>query len=133
VNQGRAAVFGKQPYPYHWVTAKDIARIVCNAYELGEAGNKRFVILGPEAIPMSEALRRYCAVFHPEIKEVSSMPFWLVKLLAVTTRNQELKGAGDLMAYFEKIGEKSSNLANDICILGAPTITFDQWLAMSKN
>jgi len=133
VNQGRAAVFGKQPYPYHWVTAKDIARIVCNAYELGEAGNKRFVILGPEAIPMSEALRRYCAVFHPEIKEVSSMPFWLVKLLAVTTRNQELKGAGDLMAYFEKIGEKSSNLANDICILGTPTITFDQWLEMSKN
>ena len=133
VNQGRAALFGKQPYPYHWVTAKDIARIVCNAYELGGAGNKRFIILGPEAIPMSEALRRYCAVFHPEIKEVSTMPFWLVKLLSITTNNHELKEVGKMMAYFEKTGEQSGNPANDICILGAPTITLDQWLEMSKN
>ena len=133
INQGRAAVFGKQPYPYHWVSAEDIARLVCTAYELGEAGNKRFILLGPEAIPMSEALRRYCAVFHPEIKEVSSMPFWLVKLLSITTSNHELKEAGEMMAYFEKTGEQSSNLANDICILGAPTITLDQWLEMSRN
>ena len=133
INQGRAAVFGKQPYPYHWITARDIARMVCTAYELGEAGNKRFILLGPEAIPMAEALRRYCAVFHPEIKEVSSMPFWLVKLLAITTHNKELKGAGDMMAYFEKIGEQSSSLANDIGILGAPAITLDQWLEMSRN
>ena len=32
VNQGRAAVFGKQPYPYHWVAAADIARMVSTAY-----------------------------------------------------------------------------------------------------
>ncbi|MGE5777649.1 MAG: SDR family oxidoreductase, partial [Chloroflexota bacterium] len=49
VNQGRAAVFGKQACPYHWVAADDIARMVAAAYELKEAPNKRFIIHGPEA------------------------------------------------------------------------------------
>ncbi len=105
VNQGRAAVFGKQPYPYHWVAAEDIARMVSTAYELGKAANKRCIVHGPEAIGMPEALRRYCSVFHPDIKAVSSMPFWLVRLLATFTRSQELKVVGEMMSYFEKVGE----------------------------
>ena len=132
VNQGRAAIFGKQPYPYHWVAAEDIARMVTNAYGLGEAANKRFRVLGPEAIRMHEALRRYCAVFHPDIKQVSSMPFWFVKLLATITNNRELKGAGELLSYFEKVGEQSSNLGDDNCIVGAPKTTLDMWLEKRK-
>lgn len=127
VNQGRAAVLGKQPYPYHWVAADDIARMVSAAYGLGEAVSKRAIVHGPEAIRMHEALRRYCAVFHPDIKAVSSMPFWLVKLLATITGNHGLKGAGELMAYFEKVGEgRSFPEVNGV--LGAPTITLDRWL-----
>jgi uncharacterized protein YbjT (DUF2867 family) len=133
VNQDRAAVLGKQPYPYHWVAATDIARIVSTAYQLEEAVNKRFRLLGPEAIQMHEALRRYCAVFHPEIKKISTMPFWLVKLLATLTRNQELKSAGELFYYFDKIGEQSSDSGDDICILGTPTTTLDHWLEMRKQ
>ncbi|HET9911450.1 MAG TPA: NAD(P)H-binding protein [Anaerolineales bacterium] len=128
VNQGRAAVFGKQPYPYRWVAAADIARMVSTAYRLEEAANKRFRVLGPEPIQMHEALRRYCAVFHPEIKQVTTMPFWLVKLMAALTRDQGLKAAGELLSYFEKVGEQSSDLGDDNSILGAPTITLDQWL-----
>jgi uncharacterized protein YbjT (DUF2867 family) len=132
VNRSRAAIFGKQPYPYHWVAAQDLARMVANAYGLGEAANKRFRVLGPEAIRMHEALRRYCAVFHPEIKQVSSMPFWFVGLLATITSNRELKGAGELFSYFEKVGEQSSDPGDDICMLGAPTITLDEWLQKRK-
>jgi uncharacterized protein YbjT (DUF2867 family) len=132
VNQGRAAVFGKQPFPYHWVAVDDLARIVTTAYQLKEAENKRFILLGPEAIPMQEALMRYCTVVHPEIHEVSAMPFWLVKLLATATRNSELKAAGEMMAYFEKVGEESSNPSSDICLLGRPSITLDQWLESKK-
>jgi hypothetical protein len=132
VNQGRASVFGKQPYPYHWVSADDIARMVSNAYLLGEEATGRFIVHGPEAISMHEALRRYCAVFHPDIKEVSNMPFWMVKLLATLTGNQELKGAGELMSYFEKIGE-GSNAPKVNDVLGAPTTTIDQWLEMKKS
>ena len=65
VNQGKAFVFGKQPYPYHWVAADDIARMVSTAYGLDEAANKRFILHGPEGIRLPEALRRYCAVVPP--------------------------------------------------------------------
>jgi hypothetical protein len=80
---------------------------------------------------MHEALRRYCAVFHPEIRQVSTMPIWLVKLLAAIAHNQELKSAGELMAYFDKVGE-GSNLANANRMLGTPTTTLDNWLERRK-
>jgi uncharacterized protein YbjT (DUF2867 family) len=131
VNQGRAFVFGKQPCPYHWVAADDIARMVSTAYGLEEAANKRFIIYGPEAIHLREALTSYCRVFHPSLKEVSSMPFWLVKTLGTITRNSELKEAGEMMSYFEKVGETTSAPKID-GILSAPTITLDQWLKKRK-
>jgi uncharacterized protein YbjT (DUF2867 family) len=132
VNQGRASVLGKQPTLYHWIAADDIARMVSTAYGIGEAANKRFFVHGPEAIRMHEALRRYCAVFQPDIKKVGSMPFWLVKLLATITGNQGLKGAGELMSYFEKVGERGDP-AKANHILGAPTMTLDLWLLKEKG
>lgn len=132
VNQGRASVLGKQPHSYHWVAADDIAKMVSTAYGLGEAANQRFIVHGPEAILMQDVLRRYCAAFHPDIKEVSSMPFWLVKLLATLTGDQGLKGAGELMSYFEKVGE-GNNFPKVNDILGTPTMTLDQWLEMKKS
>jgi hypothetical protein len=80
---------------------------------------------------MHEALKRYCAVFHPEIKNISSMPFWLVRMLATLTRSQGLKGIGEMMAYFEKVGE-TGGPANADDILGVPTITLDVWLEKRK-
>jgi hypothetical protein len=131
VVQGRASILGKQAYPSHWVAADDYARMVSTAYGLAEAANQRFIVHGPEAIRMHEALRRYCAVFHPDIKQVSTMPFWLVKLLAALTRNHELKFAGELMAYFDKVGEGNKAASID-SILGAPTTTLDMWLERRK-
>jgi uncharacterized protein YbjT (DUF2867 family) len=128
---GRASVLGQQPCPYHWVAAEDYARMVAAAYGLEAAANQRVIVDGPEAIRMHEALRRYCAVFHPDIKQVSSMPLWLVKLLATLTRNRELQGAGELMAYFEKVGEGGSPAPVNH-ILGAPTTTLDRWLETRK-
>jgi uncharacterized protein YbjT (DUF2867 family) len=133
INQGRAAVFGKQPCPYHWVAARDIARLAAAAYRLEEAANSRFIVLGPEAVSMQEALKRYCSARHPEIRQVSSMPFWLVNVLAALTGNQELKNASQMMAYFEKVGEDSSSASNDISLVGAPATTLDQWLQMQKR
>jgi hypothetical protein len=105
--------------------------MVSTAYGLAEAANQRFIVHGPEAIGIHEALRRYCAVFHPDIKQVSTLPFWLVKLLAALTGNQELKSAGELMAYFDKVGE-GNNPASINRILGAPTTTLDSWLERRK-
>ncbi|MRR30320.1 NAD-dependent epimerase/dehydratase family protein, partial [bacterium] len=124
IHQGKAFVFGKQPFPYHWVAAEDIARMVALAYGLGEVANGRFVVHGPEAIAIREALQRYCAVIHPEIKEVSSMPLWLVKMMASATNNHDLKGGGEMMSYFEKIGE-GSHFPQHNSILGTPKLTLD--------
>lgn len=131
VVKGRASVLGKQPTPYHWVAAEDYARMVSTAFRLGAAANQRFIVHGPEAIRMDEALRRYCGVFHPEIKQVSTMPIWLVKLLAALTRDKGLKAAGEMMAYFDKVGE-GSNPASLNGILDAPTTTLDIWLERRK-
>jgi uncharacterized protein YbjT (DUF2867 family) len=131
VMQGRASVLGKQPCPYHWVAAADYAQMVAKAYGLATAANRRFIVHGPEAIRMYEALQRYCAVFHPDITQVSTMPLWLVKLLATITRNHELQTAGELMAYFDRVGEGSNRPdANDV--LGAPATTLVSWLERRK-
>ena len=132
VVKGRATVLGKQPYPYRWVAAEDFAKMVSTAFGLAEAANQRFFVFGPEAIRMHEALRRYCAVFHPDIKKVASTPVWLVKLLATITGDQGLRGAGELMSYFEKVGERGDPPARDNGILGAPAMTLDLWLEKRK-
>jgi uncharacterized protein YbjT (DUF2867 family) len=132
VNQGRAAVLGKQPYPYHWVAADNIARMVSKAYALDQTAPGRVIVHGPEAIHMDEALRRYCAALHPEIQKVSGMPFWLVSLLAALTRDQGLKGAGELMAYFEKVGEGNHFPTGD-GVFGSPETTLDKWLEQKKE
>ena len=59
------------------------------------------------------------------------MPFWLVKLLTTVTRSQELKGVGEMMSYFEKVGE-GSNPEKVNSILAAPTITLDVWFDKRK-
>ncbi len=131
VVQGRASVLGKQPHPYHWVAADDFSRMVSTAYGSEAAANKRLFVYGPEAITMHEALRRYCSVFHPDIKKVTTMPFWLVRALAVITRSQKLETAGKLMSYFEKVGEGGDPTeANHV--LGAPMTTLNEWFEKKK-
>lgn len=131
IRQGRATVLGNQPCPYHWVAADDMARIVATSHKLKEATSKRFLMFGPEAITMHEALKRYCAAFHPEIRNVSSMPIWLLKILAMISRNEGLKEVAEMMAYFDKIGEGRKQEI-DKSALGAATMTLDKWLARRR-
>ncbi len=80
---------------------------------------------------MKEALERYCRAFHPEIESVSVMAIWLAKVIAILTRNDMLKFASDLMAYFAKVGEIGDPTeANQL--LGAPTTALDAWIAQWK-
>lgn len=130
VVKGRASVLGKQPFPYHWLAAEDHAQMVSTAYGPDAPANKRVIIHGPEAIVMHEALRRYCDALHPDIKQVSTTPFWLIKALATLTNNRSLKFASELMAYFEKVGEGSHPVPDNL--LGTPTMNLDLWLQKRK-
>jgi uncharacterized protein YbjT (DUF2867 family) len=131
VRDGKPSQLGKQPAPIHWFAVDDLGRMVSTAYQREEAANKRLIIHGPEGIPMKEALERYCRVFHPEIKKVSVMPLWLVKMMATVTRNEMLKFVAGMMAYFDKVGELGDPTeANDL--LGAPKTTLDAWMEQQK-
>ena len=125
---GQPALIGKHPTPLHWFAADDMARMVSTAYQKEEAADKRFYVHGPQALTMKQALERYCQVFYPDGKPVSVMPVWLAKVIGTLTRNDTLKFASRLMAYFDKVGELGDPAEADR-ILGAPTTTLDKWIA----
>lgn len=132
IRGNRAIVFGKQPNPYHLIAAEDYARMVAASYGREEAINKRLIIHGPEGILFHEAVKRYCHAFHPEIRKVSTMPYWLATIVASLKRQKAMKAASDFMAAFEKIGERGApSEANNI--LGAPRIKLEEWLRREKN
>lgn len=131
VRDGRASIIGKQPHPVHWAAAADYARMVSNAYQTPDAEDKTLYIYGPEAISMLDALKTYCAVAHPDLR-VSSIPVWVIKLMATVTRNGALKDVANLMAYFENFSEDCDPTeANQL--LGAPTTTLKQWSEEQKS
>jgi uncharacterized protein YbjT (DUF2867 family) len=129
---GQPSLLGKQPAPIHWFAVDDLGRMVSAAYQREEAANKRLIIHGPEGIPMKEALEQYCRAFYPDGKPVSMMPIWLAKLLGIVTRNEMLKFAAGMMAYFDKVGELGDPTeANDL--LGAPTTTLADWIRQQQT
>ena len=50
--------------------------------------------------------KQYCSAFHPEIKKVSTMLYWLASVVSRVTGRKEMKTISDFMAAFEKIGER---------------------------
>lgn len=129
---GKPTLMGKQPLPIHFFAAADLARMVSKTYQLEEAKNKRFYTYGPEAMTMKSALERYCAKFYPQVEKVSVMPIWLAKLLGTLTGNEMLRFTSGLMGYFDKTPETGDpSEANQI--LGAPTITLDEWMETFKQ
>lgn len=128
---GSPSMIGKQPNPVHWFAADDMAAMVSKAYSTDEAADARFYIHGPEALTMREALERYCQAFYPDFGKVSSMPVWLAKLMGTVTRNDMLKFAAGLMAYFDKVSEGSDS-PESARVLGAPSTTLDAWIERRK-
>lgn len=129
---GRATVIGIIPEPWHWFTADDLARMVSNAFQNEAARGKRLYVHGPEGIPVKVALERYCRVFHPEIEAVAVMPIEAAKAMAESTGNTFLKIFAEMMDYFKKAGEPGDPAeANQL--LGAPSITLDEWMESKKS
>ena len=127
IRDGKAMLLGKQPNPSHWVAADDLARMVATAYEKPEAKNKIFFIFGPEQHLMKDLLEKYCKLRYPEIKKVSSVPIWMMKMIGLLTGNKQLKGVASLFAYFEKVNELG-NPDETNALLGKPIITFENWI-----
>ena len=126
----RAYIFGKQSRPYHFLAADDFAKMVARSYIKKDADCKRFVIHGPEGILFRDALERYCAACHPEVKRIDQIPYWLAKLIARLKKSEEMKSIVEFMEFFEKVGEAGDPEESNR-ILGTPKTTLNKWL--TKN
>ena len=131
IRDGKAMILGKQPNPSHWIAAGDLARMVATAYRNPDARNKIFFVFGPEQYLMKDLLEKYCKLRYPEIKKVSSVPIWMMKMIGLLTGNKQLKVVASLFAYFEKVNELG-NPDETNALLGKPIITFENWV-MSKT
>jgi uncharacterized protein YbjT (DUF2867 family) len=127
VRGNRASILGRQSAVIHPVAGADIGRMVSRAFELDEASGRTFTIHGPAARTMKQWLRDYCALVRPRAR-VTSVPFWILSVVAALTRNPELKAVIALMKYFDGLPE-FGDPAEANRILGAPTITLEQWAA----
>ena len=127
VREGKAVLFGDDPNVWHFVAAGDFGRIVAQAFTTQEAQNRRFVVHGPEAMSIRDALTRYLARRHPEIRKISTPPLWLLHLVARLKKNEGLKYALGLMAYFERVGELGDP-SETTELFGAPETTLEEWL-----
>ncbi|MDP8207766.1 MAG: NmrA family NAD(P)-binding protein [Candidatus Electryonea clarkiae] len=127
VKETKAFVFGKQPNPYHFIAAEDYARMVATSYGNEDAAGKTFFIHGPEGVLMHDAVKRYCAALRPDLTKITTLPYWMINIIASLKGNDAMKWAGKFAAYFEKVGERGDPTeANDL--LGAPKITLDEWI-----
>ena len=123
----RAGLLGKNLPPAHMIAGDDYGRMVAAGYKTDDAVNKKLFIYGPEAVPLLDALKKYCAALHPEVTKVSTMPFWMANFMAAVMRKKELKSASEAFSLYQKVGECGDREeANRI--LGAPKTTFDEWL-----
>jgi uncharacterized protein YbjT (DUF2867 family) len=129
IRDGKAMLLGRQPNPSHWVAADDYAQMVATAYKKPEAKNKIFFIFGPEQYLMKDLLGKYCKLRYPEIKKVSTVPIWMIKIIATLTGNKELKTAASLFGYFEKVIE-TGNPDETNALLGKPETTFVKWIEL---
>jgi uncharacterized protein YbjT (DUF2867 family) len=130
--RGLALVLGRPTQRWHFVALQDFARMVAESYRRPEAINKRFYVHGPQAFTSFEALQAYCRVLHPEITRFVHIPFWVGRVATWLRRRPDLRFATNLLAYFEKVGERGDP-AEANTILGAPEITLDQWLRLQKS
>jgi uncharacterized protein YbjT (DUF2867 family) len=131
VRKGRAIVFDKPSRPWHFVSLQDFARMVAESYRRPDAVSKRFYVHGPQALTVPEALRAYCRALHSEIKTIRHVPYWLLHLIAWFRGREMLRRGVRMVAYLEKVGERGEPTEAN-AILGAPQVTFDQWLRMQE-
>ena len=126
VQDGRAAILGKQPMQINWLAVSDYAAQVSRAFRSEAAANKCFYNLGPEQLTMAQALQLYCDRFHRELK-VKEVPFWAAKIFALFTGNKKLKLAIPFFKYFAVQDENVDSSPADN-LLGSNKTTISLWL-----
>lgn len=127
IKSNRAVVLGEQPNPLRWLSADDFARQVSRAYQSEDAANRCFYNLGPEPMTISEAVIRYCALFHPSIHP-EKISFGKAKLLSHLPGGSQMKPAIPFFEFFNTYREDEVDSAETDRLLGNNETTLDVWL-----
>lgn len=122
----RALVIGHQAHPVRWVAADDYAQMVVRAYELPEARNKTFFVVGPEALNKPEALRVYTEIARPEVK-VTRIPVRVMKVAAALSFDTQLRTDVRRLAFYDTIGDDFGDPTEANRVFGAPKTTLREW------
>jgi uncharacterized protein YbjT (DUF2867 family) len=125
VTNGRATVFGTQTVQHRFVALDDYATMVARAFQSTDARRKVFVVNGPEAMTLLDALQAYCDAAHPGLR-ASSMPIWIAKTMAWMSRNSKMQEAVELMSYFEKVRQVATDTDQSQDV-GVPHTTLNAW------
>jgi len=121
-----AIIIGTQAHPVRWVAADDYAKLVARAYQLPEAANKTFFVVGPEGYGKGDAMRMYIEIARPELK-LRFMPVWLMKTIAALSFDRQLFADVGRMAFYDTIGDDFGDPSESNRILAAPATTLRQW------
>ena len=130
VKDNKIIKFGKQLSPVHWIAAAEYASMVSKSFSNSKAKNKILYVYGSESIPLSEAFQTYRTIVCPELR-VSTMSIWLMKIIAMVSRNAELKDVANLMEYYETITE-DADPSETFRLFGKPRITLNGWCQSQK-
>ncbi|MEI8081244.1 MAG: NAD(P)H-binding protein [Actinomycetes bacterium] len=125
----RASVIGKQPNPWHWVSAQDFAGMVSEAFtSVTDSGT--FTVLGPQALTMQQALSTYCATLDPSPK-VSVLPLPIASLMVRMQKSGPLATVLPFFRYLQ-VASEAGDPTEANAVFGAPTTTLDQWCALQR-
>lgn len=107
--------------PIYWIAGKDYAKMVVNSMRKNLEGNQNYVMQGPEAITMHDALIRYSQSFTPPLK-LSETPIGIIKFLGIFV--PKFKIIGMMGEYFKEFKEEfiADQTWDD---LGKPTRTIE--------
>lgn len=123
-------IIGKNPPPLHFVAAADLGLMVAASYEDNRALGKRLFVHGPESMTLPDAFKRFVSACYPGQK-ITRMKLWQAQLIAKLIGREELADATNLIAYFDKVGERGDP-AEANALYGPPSITLDEWCGMQK-
>ena len=132
VRNGKAMIPGHLPHPYHFLSSDEFGSMVAKAFADPEKHNAVYYAFGPEEYLMKDLLERYCREYHPEIKKVSEMPLFMMRVIAFMTGKKQLKGVAALFSYFQKVKEPAVS-EDELSKLVKPQVDFEQWLGMNRQ
>ena len=124
VRQGRASIPGRQRRLYHYLAARDYARIVVQSFVRREHIDSKLTVLGPAAYTMRQALEIYADICLPR-KGVGQVPLPLLRLLGTIGGDPQLRMVHTLFKTFAQVDSETDDGA-EVIVPEAP-LRLEDW------